>query len=123
MFSYHFPIISCLKYTVNSYFRLFRRKTLLTNDFKLTVSDLYIVTNGLVHTSTCGSGCGSGAVSKYVPTPFCAAAAAAKYFALHFMFLFRCPCHTEWGWNPIDSGTVVFVKSAAQTQKAALILY
>ena len=38
-----FPIISCLKCTVNSYFHLFRRKPLLTNDFKLTVLDLYSV--------------------------------------------------------------------------------
>ena len=32
-----FPIISCLKCTVNSYFHLFRRKSLPTNDFELTV--------------------------------------------------------------------------------------
>ena len=31
--------------------------------------------------STCSSGCCSGAASKWVPTPFCAAAAAAKHFA------------------------------------------
>ena len=37
-----FPIISCLKCTVNSNFHLIRRKTLPTNDFELTVSDLYI---------------------------------------------------------------------------------
>ena len=36
-----FPFISCLKCTVNSNFHLIRRKSLLMNDFKLTVSDLY----------------------------------------------------------------------------------
>ena len=44
MFSYHFPIVSCLKCTVNSidsYFHLLRRKSLPTNDFELTVQDLY----------------------------------------------------------------------------------
>ena len=35
-----FPIISCLKYTVNSYFHLIRSKTLLTNDSELAMSDL-----------------------------------------------------------------------------------
>ena len=40
MFSYCFPIISCLKCMVNSYFGLFRRKSLPTNDFELTVPDL-----------------------------------------------------------------------------------
>ena len=35
-----FPIISCLKCMVNSYFHLFRRKSLPTNDFELTVPDL-----------------------------------------------------------------------------------
>ena len=43
MFSYDFPIISCLKFMVNSYFHLFRRKSLPTNDFELTVPDLYEV--------------------------------------------------------------------------------
>ena len=37
-----FPIISCLKYTVNPNFHLIRSKTLLTNDFELTVPDLYV---------------------------------------------------------------------------------
>ena len=32
-----FPIISCLKCTVNLYFHLFRRKALPTNDCELTV--------------------------------------------------------------------------------------
>ena len=41
MFCYHFPIISCLQCTVNSYFHLIRRKSLPTNDFELTVPDLY----------------------------------------------------------------------------------
>ena len=40
MFSYHFPFISSLKCTVNSYFHLFRSKSLPTKDFELTVSDL-----------------------------------------------------------------------------------
>ena len=40
MFCYHFPIISCLKCTVNLYFHLSRRKSLSTNDFELTVSNL-----------------------------------------------------------------------------------
>ena len=35
-----FPIILCLKYTVNSNFRLIRSKTWPTNDFELTVPDL-----------------------------------------------------------------------------------
>ena len=35
-------LVSCLKYTVNLYFHLFRRKSLPMNDFELTVSDLYI---------------------------------------------------------------------------------
>ena len=34
-------IISCLKCTVNSNFHLIRSKTLPTNDFELTVPDLY----------------------------------------------------------------------------------
>ena len=42
IFVYHFPNISCLKCTVNSNFHLIRSKTLLTNDFELTVPDLYI---------------------------------------------------------------------------------
>ena len=41
IFVYHFPNISCLKYTVNSNFHLIRSKTLSTNDFELTVPDLY----------------------------------------------------------------------------------
>ena len=36
-----FPTISCLKCTVNSNFHLIRSKTLWTNDFELTVPDLY----------------------------------------------------------------------------------
>ena len=40
IFFYHFPNISCLKCTVNSNFHLIRSKTLLTNDFELTVQDL-----------------------------------------------------------------------------------
>ena len=35
-----FPIISCLKYMVNSYFHLLRRESLLANDFELTMPDL-----------------------------------------------------------------------------------
>ena len=45
IFFYHFPNISCLKCTVNSNFHLIRRKTLPTNDFELTVPDLYIQDN------------------------------------------------------------------------------
>ena len=41
MFSYHFPIISCLKCMINLYFHSFRRKSLPMNDFELTVPDLY----------------------------------------------------------------------------------
>ena len=41
IFFYHFPNISCLKCTVNSKFHLIRSKTLLTNDFELTVPNLY----------------------------------------------------------------------------------
>ena len=41
IFFYHFPNISCYKCTVNSNFHLIRSKTLLTNDFELTVPDLY----------------------------------------------------------------------------------
>ena len=41
IFFYHFPNISCLKCTVNSNFHLIRSKTLLTNDFELTVLNLY----------------------------------------------------------------------------------
>ena len=40
IFFYHFPNISCFKCTVNSNFHLIRSKTLLTNDFELTVPDL-----------------------------------------------------------------------------------
>ena len=36
-----FPIISCLKCTANLNFHLIRSKTLPTNDFELTVPDLY----------------------------------------------------------------------------------
>ena len=43
IFFYNFPNIPCLKYTVNSNFHLIRSKTLLTNDFELTVPDLYVV--------------------------------------------------------------------------------
>ena len=42
IFFYHFPYISCLKCTVNSNFHLIRSKILLTNDFELTVPNLYI---------------------------------------------------------------------------------
>ena len=42
IFFYHFPNISCLKCTVNSNFHLIRSKTLLNDDFELTVYDLYI---------------------------------------------------------------------------------
>ena len=41
IFFYHFPNISCLKCTVNLNFHLIRRKILLTNDFELTVPNLY----------------------------------------------------------------------------------
>ena len=41
IFFYHFPNIPCLKCTVNSNFHLIRSKTLPTNDFELTVPDLY----------------------------------------------------------------------------------
>ena len=40
IFFYHFPNISCLECTVNSNFHLIRSKTLLTNDFELTVPNL-----------------------------------------------------------------------------------
>ena len=43
IFFYHFPNIPCLKCTVNSNFHLIRSKTLPTNDFELTVSDLYLI--------------------------------------------------------------------------------
>ena len=45
IFFYHFRNISCLKCTVNSNFHLIRNKTLLTNDFELTVPNLYIASN------------------------------------------------------------------------------
>ena len=41
IFFYNFPNIPSLKYTVNSNFHLIRSKTLPTNDFELTVPDLY----------------------------------------------------------------------------------
>ena len=41
IFFYNFPNISCLKSTVNSNFHVIRSKTLLTNDFELTVPNLY----------------------------------------------------------------------------------
>ena len=41
IFFYNFPNIPCSKYTVNSNFHLIRSKTLPTNDFELTVPDLY----------------------------------------------------------------------------------
>ena len=41
IFFYHFPEISCLKYTVNLNFHLIISKTLLTNDFELIVPHLY----------------------------------------------------------------------------------
>ena len=40
IFFYNFPNIPCLKYTVNSNFRLIRSKNLPMNDFELTVPDL-----------------------------------------------------------------------------------
>ena len=45
IFFYHFPNISCLKCTVNSNFHFIRSKTLPTNDFELTVSNLYLERN------------------------------------------------------------------------------
>ena len=48
IFFYHFPNIPCLKCTVNSNFHLIRSKTLPTNDFKLTVPDLYHTTNKMI---------------------------------------------------------------------------
>ena len=42
IFVYNCPNISCLKCTVNSNFHLIRSKTLPTNDFELTVPDLYV---------------------------------------------------------------------------------
>ena len=47
IFFYHFPYISCLKYTVNSNFPLILSKTLLMNDFKLTIPNLYINVNAV----------------------------------------------------------------------------
>ena len=41
IFFYNFPNILCLKCTVKSNFYLIRSKTLLTNDFELTVPNLY----------------------------------------------------------------------------------
>ena len=38
-----FPIISCLKCTVNSNFYLIRSKTLRMNDFELIVPNLYFI--------------------------------------------------------------------------------
>ena len=46
IFFYHFPNISCLKCTVNSNFHLIRSKTLPTNDFELTVPNLYVDRKG-----------------------------------------------------------------------------
>ena len=43
IFYYHFPNISCLKCTVNSNFHLIRSKIFPTNDFELTVPNLYKV--------------------------------------------------------------------------------
>ena len=43
IFFYNFLNIPCLKCAVNSNFHLIRRKTSPTNDFELTVPDLYIV--------------------------------------------------------------------------------
>ena len=40
IFFYHFPNISCIKCTVNSNFHLIRGRTLLTNDFELTIRNL-----------------------------------------------------------------------------------
>ena len=42
IFFYHFSNISCLKCTVNLNFHLIRSKTLPTNDFELTVPNLYL---------------------------------------------------------------------------------
>ena len=53
LFFYNFPNISCLKYTVNSNFHLIRSKTLPTNDFKLTVPDLY--RSGMLNSNTVNS--------------------------------------------------------------------
>ena len=47
IFFYHFPNISCLKCTVNSNFHLIQIKTLLTNDFELTVPNLYFILHAL----------------------------------------------------------------------------
>ena len=44
-FFYNFPNIPCLKYTGNSNFHLIQSKTLLTNDFELTVPNLYKIIN------------------------------------------------------------------------------
>ena len=41
IFFYYFPNIPCLKCTVNSNFHVIRSKILPTNDFELTVPDLY----------------------------------------------------------------------------------
>ena len=41
-FFYNFPNIPCFKYTVNSNLHLIQSKTLPTNDFELTVPDLYL---------------------------------------------------------------------------------
>ena len=42
IFFYHSPNISCLKCTVNSNLHLIRSKTLLMNDFELTIPNLYL---------------------------------------------------------------------------------
>ena len=52
LFSYHFPIIPCLKCTVNTYFHLFRRKSLPTNDFELTVPGLNLHLKIVVQSNT-----------------------------------------------------------------------
>ena len=49
IFFYNFPNISCLKYTVNSNFHLIRSKTLPTNDFELTVPNLYLQRRGMYY--------------------------------------------------------------------------
>ena len=51
IFVYNCPNISCFKYTVNSNFHLIRSKTLPTNDFELTVPDLYKALHSTVRRS------------------------------------------------------------------------
>ena len=53
IFFYNFPNIPHLKYTVNSNFLLIQSKTLPTNDFELTVPDLYKFTDAALSLSLC----------------------------------------------------------------------